>query len=52
MMNQDIAERARLQDWLLPHMANSKSKAFTKGEYRQMATADLGAFSKAAFDHA
>ena len=36
----------------LPHMADGKPKAFTKDEYRQMATADLGAFSKAAFDHA
>jgi hypothetical protein len=27
------------------------TKAFTKDEYRQMATADLGAFSKAAFDY-
>jgi hypothetical protein len=26
-------------------------KAFTKDEYRQMAASDLGAFSKAAFDH-
>ncbi len=33
-------------------MANGKPKAFTKGEYRQLATVDLGTFSKAAFDHA
>jgi len=47
-----IAERKRLRDWLLPHMANGKSKAFTKDQYRQLATVDLGTFSKAAFDHA
>jgi hypothetical protein len=33
-------------------MASEKPKAFTKDEYRQMATVDLGTFSKAAFDHA
>ena len=33
-------------------MANGKPKAFTKDEYRQLAAADLGSFSKAAFDHA
>jgi len=47
-----IAERKRLRDWLLPYMVNEKPKAFTKDEYRQLATADLGTFSKAAFDHA
>jgi hypothetical protein len=52
LTDQAIAERNRLRDWLLPHMANGKSKAFTKDEYRQMAASDLGAFSKAAFDHA
>ena len=52
LMDKAIAERNRLRDWLLPHMANGKPKAFTKDEYRQLATVDLGAFSKAAFDHA
>ncbi len=52
LIDQAIAERKRVRDWLLPHMANGKSKAFTKDEYRQLATVDLGTFSKAAFDHA
>lgn len=52
LMDHAIAARERLRNWLLPHMANGKPKAFTKDEYRQLATADLGAFSKAAFDHA
>ena len=52
MMETAVAERTRLRNWLLTHMANGKPKAFTKDEYRQLATADLGAFSKAAFDHA
>jgi hypothetical protein len=52
LMDQAIAERKMLRDWLLPHMANGKSKAYTKDQYRQLATVDLGTFSKAAFDHA
>lgn len=52
MMDQAIAERDRLRNWLLPHMARGSPKAFTKEQYRQLATVDLGAFSKAAFDHA
>ena len=52
LMDHAIAERERLRDWLLPHMANGKPKTFTKDQYRQLATADLGSFSKAAFDHA
>jgi len=52
LMDKAIAERERLRDWLLPHMAGDKPKAFTKDEYRQLATVDLGTFSKAAFDHA
>jgi hypothetical protein len=51
LMDQAIAERERMRDWLLPHMASGKPKAFTKDQYRQLATADLGTFSKAAFDH-
>ena len=51
LIDQAIAERDRLRSWLLPHMGNGKPKAFTKDEYRQLATADLGAFPKAAFDH-
>jgi hypothetical protein len=31
-------------------MANCKPKAFTKDQYRQLATVDLGTFSKAASD--
>jgi hypothetical protein len=50
-MDQSIAELKRLRDWLLTYMADGKPKAFTKDEYRQLATADLGTFSKAAFDH-
>lgn len=52
LMDQAIAERERLRDWLLPYMADGKPKAFTKDEYSQLATVDLGTFSKAAFDHA
>ena len=52
LMDQAIAERERLRNWLLRHMADGKPKASTKDEYRQLAAADLGAFSKAAFDHA
>jgi hypothetical protein len=33
-------------------MPDGKPKAFTKDEYRKLAAADLGSFSKAAFDHA
>jgi hypothetical protein len=52
LIDQAIAERERLRDWLLTHMADGKPKAFTKDEYRQLATVDLGTFSKAAFDDA
>jgi hypothetical protein len=52
LIDQAIAERERLRDWLLPQMANGKPKAFTKDEYRQLGTANLGSFSKAAFDDA
>jgi hypothetical protein len=52
MIDQSIAERKRMRDWLLPYMASGKLKAFTKDEYRQLATVDLGNFSTAAFDHA
>lgn len=52
LMSRALAERDRLRDWLLPHMAHGKPKAFNKDEYRQLAAADLGTFSKAAFDHA
>ena len=38
LMDQAIAEREGLRDWLLPHMASGKPKAFTKDEYRQLAT--------------
>ncbi len=52
MMDKAIAQRQRIKEWLLPHMAVGKAKAFTKEQYRQLASADLGPFSKAAFDHA
>jgi hypothetical protein len=52
LIDNAVAERERLRDWLLPHIANGKPKAFTKDDYRQMAASDLGAFSRAAFDHA
>jgi hypothetical protein len=52
MMDKAIAERQRVQEWLLPYMAKGRPKAFTKEQYRQLAAADLGLISKAAFDHA
>lgn len=52
MMDNAIAERQRIRDWLLPHMKGGKSKAFTKDQYRLLAVTELGPFSKAAFDHA
>ncbi len=52
MINKAIEERERLRTWLLPHMAEGKTKVFTKEQYRQLASTDLGAFTKAAFDHA
>ena len=50
-MDKAIAERQRIRDWLLPHMKDGKPKAFTKDQYRLLAVSELGAFSKAAFDH-
>ena len=52
MMDNAVAERKRIRDWLLPHMKGGKPKAFTKEQYRLLAASALGAFSKAAFDHA
>lgn len=52
MMDKAIAERQRIKEWLMPHMAGGRAKAFTKEQYRQLAGADLGIFSKASFDHA
>lgn len=52
MMDNAMAERGRACDWLLPHMLNGRPKAFTKEQYRQLASAELGRFSKAAFDFA
>lgn len=51
MMDKAIADRKRITDWLLPHVARGE-KAFTKDQYRQLATNDLGPISKAAFDFA
>ena len=50
MMDKATADRERCRDGLLPHMSNGKPKAFTKEQYRQLATAELGPISKAAFD--
>ena len=52
MMDKAVAERQRVREWLLPHMAQGRAKAFTKEQYRNLALADLGLMSKAAFDHA
>ena len=52
MMDEAIAERRRIRDWLLPHMEGGKPKAFTKDQYRLLAIAQLGPFSKAAFGDA
>lgn len=52
MMDNAVAERKRIRDWLLPHMKGGKPKAFTKEQYRLLAFSELGRFSKAAFDHA
>ena len=52
MMEKAIAERKRITDWLRPHMAGGREKAFTKEQYRQLAAAELGPISKAAFDFA
>lgn len=43
-------DRQRCRDWLMPHMEMGKPKAFTKEQYRQLAVAELGPFSKASFD--
>lgn len=50
----DKAHRDRecCRDWLLPHMAMGREKAFTKEQYRQLALAELGPISTASFDHA
>ena len=42
-------QRQKCRDWLIPHMTDNKSKAFTKDEYRTMAMKELGV-SKSAFD--
>jgi hypothetical protein len=52
MMDNAIAERQRIRDWLLPHMKGGKPKAFTKDQYRLLAIAELGRCSKAAFGDA
>jgi hypothetical protein len=52
MMDQALAERQRMRDWLLPHMKDGKPKAFTKDQYRLLAIAELRPVSKAAFNHA
>ena len=49
MMHKAIAERRRCRDWLMPHMSGGKPKAFTKEQYRQLAMAELGPITKAAF---
>jgi hypothetical protein len=52
MMARVDAERDRLTKWLASRMTGGKPKAFTKDQYRQLATAQFGTFSKAAFDFA
>ena len=52
MMDRAIAERRRCREWLLPHMSGGKPKAFTKEQYRQLAIAELGPITKAAFGDA
>lgn len=52
LIDNAMAERVQCRAWLLMHMAHGKPKAFTKEEYRQMAIAELGNVSKAAFDTA
>jgi hypothetical protein len=52
MMENAILERRKVQKWLSQQMIDGMPKAFTKVQYRQLATSELGIFSKAAFDHA
>lgn len=47
-----LRDRKRCRDWLIPHMALGKPKAFTKKHYLQLALAELGPISKASFDDA
>jgi len=52
IIDKALADRERCRDWLAPLIANGQPKAFTKEQYRQMARAELGDISKAAFDFA
>lgn len=52
MIAKAVADRDRIIEWLAPWMESGKPKAFTKDQYRQLVTAELGNFSKAAFDFA
>jgi hypothetical protein len=52
MIDKALADRERCRDWLAPLVANGQPKAFTKEQYREMARAELGDISKAAFDFA
>ncbi len=51
-MDEASAEQQRIRDWLVPHMQDGKSKAFTKKQHRLLVASELGPLSKAAFDHA
>lgn len=51
-LSRALRDRKRCRDWLMPHMALGKEKAFTKEQYRQLAEFELGLISKAAFDDA
>lgn len=51
-ISQTLRDRKRCRDWLIPHMALGKPKAFTKKHYHQLALAELGPISKASFDDA
>lgn len=50
MMDKAIAQRQHIKEWLLPHMAGGRAKAFTKEQYRQLSVAALGIFSKSPVD--
>ena len=52
MMEKAILERLKIHKWLSLQMIDGMPKVFTKEQYRQLASSELGLFSKAAFDHA
>lgn len=50
MIDKALHDQKCCRDWLMPHMALGKPKAFTKKHYHQLALAELGPISRAAFD--